>query len=72
MLLTYIVTLYHIHEAARFLVKVVNRNVIRICKMLISCVKLDHLLYSINYSIKRFWQIFCGSYPFLLDTACDW
>ena len=35
-----------------FLVKVVNRsyiNVMRICKTLIYCVKLDHALYSINY-----------------------
>ena len=37
-----------------FLVKVVNRsyniiNVMRICKMLISCIKLDHALYLISY-----------------------
>ena len=35
-----------------FLVKVVNRsyvNVMRIRKMLVYCVKLDHALYSINY-----------------------
>ena len=39
----------------RFLVKVVNRSiytVMRICKMLISCIKLDHVLYSINYGNK--------------------
>ena len=37
-----------------FLVKVVNRsyiNVMRIRKMLIYCVKLDHALYSINCDI---------------------
>ena len=39
----------------RFLVMVVNRSIymyiVRICKMLISCVKLDHALYSINYGM---------------------
>ena len=41
-------------ENVRFLVKVVNRsyiNVMRIRKTLVSCVKLGHALYSINYSI---------------------
>ena len=32
-----------------FLVKVVNQSIYTICKMLISYVRLDHTLYSINY-----------------------
>ena len=35
-----------------FLVKIVDRYVMRIRKILISCVKLDHVLYSINYGIQ--------------------
>ena len=41
-------------ENARFLVKVVNRSIYKRYEnllMLISCVKLDHALYSINYGI---------------------
>ena len=38
-----------------FLVKVVNPSIYyRIRKMLISCVKLDHALYSISYGILNF------------------
>ena len=36
-----------------FLVKVINRSVYRIRKMLIYCVKLDHALYLINYGNYR-------------------
>ena len=36
------------------MVKVVNRNVRRIYKMLISSVKLDHALYLIDYSTFKF------------------
>ena len=36
-----------------FLVKVVNCSIYRIRKMLISCIKLDHVLYSINYGMEN-------------------
>ena len=35
-------------------------NVMRMCKMLIYCVKLDHALYLINYGITIIYKNFLG------------
>ena len=48
-------------------------NVIKIREMLISCVKLDHTLYSINYGIQNSssdgWE-YCGSHKQLVVELC--
>ena len=49
---------FNFEKRVFFLVKVVNRsiyiNVMRIRKMLIYCIKLDHALYSINYGMYMY------------------
>ena len=59
-------------KARIFLVKIVNRSVMKIHKMLISCIKLDHALYSINYGIT--YNMAYPGHPLLTrvyDTLCS-